>query len=242
MKRLLLVVAIGWAALGAGSAQQLPARTGVIRGRVVDDTGLWVAGAEVSVDIQDGLPRMGYVMPHAETDKDGVFVVDHLAWGLYNVYANKMDGDYLNTFEYHVFYVEIPPPSAELTAKDPVAEVVVVLPRAGRVVWSATDATTGKPVSVGMKMFRWAEGDGDASRALWTATRGRCGSHPARGLCPGDGVGDDTNQTWMAAPAGVNVGLSAGADGYEVWRYPGPVRLKAGDTLTLDIKVKPVAQ
>jgi hypothetical protein len=228
MKRLILATAIICAASGAGAAQQRPENEGVIRGRVMDDTGLSVAGAVVEVTLQDGRPHIG-AEPHAETDKDGVFVVDHLTWGVYEVFAHNEEGGYLDTQTYHVFYVEAPPPSAELTPKQPAADVLVQLPRGGKVIWSAADAITGKPVSVSMRMFRWAEGNGpDLTRTLWTQTRGRAGDRP--------------DQYWMLAPPQVEVGLAGYADGYEAWRYPTPVRLEPGETLTLDIKLKPAAQ
>lgn len=226
MKRFLLAAVLGWITAGAGLGQQAPDATGIIRGAVIDDTGLHVAGARVKVHLQDGRPS-GSVFPHSESDKDGAFVIDHLVWGLYEVFADKEDDGYIDTLNYQVFYPEAAPLTAELTSRDPTAEVLVRLPRAGRVSWSASDARNGEPVSVSMRMFRWLEGD-DNSRTLYGETHGRIGSGP--------------NQCWMLAPPGVYIGLSGRAPGYEVWRYPTSVRLKPGDIMTIEIKLQPLAK
>jgi len=214
---------------GAGIAQESPDASGVIRGVVIDDTGLHVPGADVRVDLQDGRPRMS-ALPFSETDQDGAFAISRLPWGLYYVWVSKQqeDGGQVDTFfdQLH-FHPETPEISATLTPGHPVAELLVTLPRPGKVSWSATDAATGKPVAVSMRVFRWLEGDDNACR-LCNEEHGTAALEP--------------NRYWILAPTDLEVGLSARADGYAVWRYPTSVRLKPGDNLVIDIKLQPLAK
>jgi hypothetical protein len=227
MRKLLLGAVLGWMTAGAGIGQQSPGFTGVIRGVVIDDAGSHVAGAQVRADSQDGRPR-GSVLPFSETDRDGAFAIPRLDWGLYHLWVSKGEGGgRADTFKYRVFHPEIPDISVTLTPGQAAAEVVLEFPRPGKVTWSATDATTGGPVAISMRVFHWPEGDDNAGmrydEAPGTATTQR-------------------NQYWMLAPPDAEVGLSARADGYQVWRYPASVRIKPGDNLVVSIRLQPLAK
>jgi hypothetical protein len=78
-----------------------------------------------------------------------------------------------------------------------------------------------------MRVFHWLEGDDNA--------RMRCDEAPGA-------AATQANQYWMLAPPDAEVGLSARADGYQVWRYPASVRLKSGDDLVISIKLQPLAK
>lgn len=207
-KILLLSVALaflGQAALAQG--------TGSIQGVVLDDRGSPVANAVVTADPVDGLAR-GTALPNAETDTDGRFVVEHLAWlGKYRIYTAKQTAGYPDTS--FSFYSNDVLTTAEISAESPTATIRIQLgPKAGALVGAVSDAETGKPVPAGIELRRTASPDD------WLSTS----------VAPNYRV---------LLPSSVNVSVVFVASGYEKWTVQGPLNLQPGQEMRLDVALQP---
>jgi len=211
----------------AVSGQERRDATGVIAGRVINEAGEYVAGAEVhAISAESGLPS-GYVR-YVETDKDGNFKLDHLTWGSYYVFAKKEADGYPET-SWDIYSNGVLT-ECGVTAANPKATVLVAIgPKAGTIVGTIVNAATGAPVeNPGIRLWRWNNG---------TAFL--------------DGRGDwKAPEYHQLVPANVEVGLQIHAPGFESWYCPngataveaGPLVLKPGDKLKIDIKLRPLQQ
>jgi Carboxypeptidase regulatory-like domain len=85
----LLIMAIACASLAAQNS-------GVVRGRVVDETGRTVEGVSVECDPIDSRPS-GSAVRTVQTDKAGNFLVDRLSFGSYKLFARNQR----NTLTWH---------------------------------------------------------------------------------------------------------------------------------------------
>jgi hypothetical protein len=221
MKMLLIAATVGSLVAAVGVAQQSWDAAGVIRGTVTDDVGQRTAGVDVSV-LPEGVPMMS-VLPHAETDDHGQFAIDHLVFGSYRIYTRKEKDGYLDTAVFSPFYRDAPQVTANLTPKDPVADVLVVIgPKAAIVEGSISDAITGKPLPAGLRVFHWSEDD-ESVYSGWVE----------KAVSP---------QYSAFVPPRVLVGISVRAAGYRVWRAPGPIRLEPGAKISIDIKLQPASR
>jgi hypothetical protein len=120
-----------------------------------------------------------------------------------------------------IFYSNDPAIAVELTAKRPVADIVVRLePKAGMVSGMISDAVTGKPVAGRLRLFLWGQAD-EGPTALW--------------LQRDDVVGHYE----ILVPSRMGVAFSVRAPGYEVWHSQQEIRLDPGSDLTLDIILQP---
>jgi hypothetical protein len=197
---------------------------GTISGIVVDDRAQPVVGARVIATLADGRPR-AKLLTHVETDKNGQFLLEHLAWGLYRVHAMKEEDGHPNT--YWSFYSKgFVTPTARLSAQQSQAQVLIVLAqKTAAITGSITDAVTGAPLNATIRMQHVKD-----SNTLFSAS-----AEP---------------QYKFLIPANTGVELAVAAPGYEDWYYPDgaqsssgrPLLLQPGEKATIDIKLRPKAQ
>ena len=206
-------------------AQQSPAATGTISGTVVNESSQPVSGAKVHFLLTDPPPPAHFVRRYVESDEYGHFKIDHLDWGTYRVFAGKEDEGYPDTFI--SLYDNSNISECHLNADAPTATTVLSIgPKAGSIVGNIFDAITGVPVQNGtVRIWRW----NDSANWLKMAT-----VSPYR----------------MLVPANWPVGVEVSAPGYASWQYTGsgsssgarPLVLKSGETLRIDVRLRPQAR
>ncbi len=203
--------------LGLSSTAQQP---GAIRGSVADEKGIPIAGARVSVDPLNGIPRSDLVR-EAESDKDGRFSITNLELGPYGVFAGKESSGYPDTSS--SFYGNNAFPTATLTPSAPVVDLVLqVGPRAGVLKGQITDAATNKPLDVAFLLRR------SANPNNWVSISKR-------------------GEYRVLVPPSTDVSFEVSAQGYKTYYYGGtsdalkrpPVRLDSGQEMKLDIHLDP---
>jgi hypothetical protein len=196
--------------------------SGTVVGTVVDEVGSPVADAKVHAEPLDQVPQRELVR-YVSTDAQGNFSIEHLGFGSYRVDAMKPADGYADAgFEFHSNGRQ---PKFALSSSTPKVSVLVVVgPKAGLITGPVSDAVTGKPVN--------------ATFHMWRISR------------PEVSYGENANSpcSVLVAP-NVDVGLEVLAQGYEPWFYPGdnvfpysmPLKLKSGEKLEMEIKLKPLA-
>jgi carboxypeptidase family protein len=126
------------------SDQEIVAGCGVVKGRVVNETGHPVAGAKVSSMITDRPPR-GRLMSSL-TDAQGKFTLTCAQPGSNRVYVSKEDQYYPDTFLSPFVDAELVP-IVNVVEQGITESVEVHLPpRGGKVVAQVIDAATQQPV------------------------------------------------------------------------------------------------
>jgi len=195
---------------------------GVIRGLVVDESGVPVAAVQVSIDAMDGLPRLAPVRM-AETDKNGHFSIDNLELGSYKVFAKKESAGYPDMS--YAFYSNQIFTTATLIANSPAADVSLrVGPKAGTVWGLVTDSATNKPVATTFTLRRVDLPD------EWVS------------------IGQRSDYR-ILIPSSTKVSLEVSAPGYKVWQFPRDAGTAGGSLLDLapgeqkriDIRLQPEA-
>lgn len=204
------------------SAQPPGDLNGVIAGRVINEAGEYVAGAKVRAEPAGAEHRGGFVR-YVETDKEGNFELEHLAWGLYYVFAMKEADGYADT--YWSIYDDGVLTQCEVAARAPKATILVTIgPKAGLIVGSIANSVTGAPIQNGsIRIWRW-----DNATAFMDAST--------------------APEYRKLVPANIAVGLKIYAPGFEAWYHasdatpgePGPLLLKPGAKLRIDIKLRPL--
>lgn len=216
MKRSLLTTILACLALACGGAQQSDV-VGVVRGTILEESNQPVPGIYVMAQPDDDRPHQG-VFPHAESDKDGRFVIDRLPLGPYKIYTAGMDAGHWDTFVNRAF--SDPPALVTLTQQAPVAGVVVRVWRPAKVQISITDASSGEPIRGSVRIWRWPAGEED-SWGGWVETSARARDE-------------------VFVPPDALIGLTVKADGYEPWRSPKAFELQRGSSTALEIKIQPL--
>lgn len=197
-------------------ALSLPAQTtneaGVIQGRVVDAGGNPVGTAQVFV-LPNGDGPLGTFTPFAIADETGAFAIEHLPFGIYNVFGSKEDEGYGNT----LFFSSTAAPSVTTSAQQPTGTVVLRFgPKAGTITGTARDEGTGKPVPAVFTMRRLSDS--------WVYRT----SQPPNFR--------------VLIPASEEFSLEASAEGYQKWESGShPLRLEPGGQMHLDITLRPQA-
>jgi hypothetical protein len=212
----LVILPFAWLLASSCAAQQ----PGAIRGAVVDEKGMSVAAALVSVDPLDGVPRSDLVR-EVETDQRGHFSMDNLELGSYKVFAMKESSGYPNTafafYSNHVFL------TATLTADIPTVDLTLrVGPPAVIITGLVTDAATNKPLDAAFLLRRTAAPDN------WISL-------------------SQTAKYRVLVPPLTDVSFEVSAPGYKTYYYGGasdplrrpPVLLESGQELKLDIQLEP---
>ncbi len=203
--------------------QQSGAPSGTISGTVVNEASEFVAGATVFAFPVDGRAIMH--VRSAETDKDGHFTIEHLQWGTYRLFGEKQDDGYPDT---HMWLYDNGTLSECILAPEstPAATIVSIGPRAGIVTGTISDASTGTPIpNAGITLWFW-----NHKERPFVLPAGSL----YRALIPPDQP----------------VGIEVDAPGYEAWHHLGignspeetSLQLKSGESLTINIALKPVAK
>jgi hypothetical protein len=213
-----VISAIVYACLVLPSA--VAQHAGSVRGTVLDENGIAVVAARVSVDPLDGRPRASAVR-EAETDKNGHFAIDNLELGAYGVFAMKESSGYADTAS--AFYRDHVFPTATLTADVPAVDLIVKIgPPAVVITGLVTDATTNKPLDTAFLLRRAADPDNWISLSQRPRYR-------------------------VLVPPLTDVSFEVSAPGYKTYYYGGasdslrrpPVRLESGQEMRLDIQLEP---
>lgn len=212
----LAISLFAWFLISPCAAQQ----SGLIRGSVVDDKGMPVAAARVSVDPLNGVPRSDLVR-EVETDKNGHFAMDNLELGSYKVFAMKESSGYPNTA--FAFYSNQIFPTATLTAGIPTVDLILKIgPPAGVVGGLVTGGTTNSPVDAAFLLRRSADPNNWISLSQRAKYR-------------------------VLVPPSTDVSFEVSAPGYKTYYYAGPsdslkrppLRLESGQEIRLDIQLDP---
>ena len=191
-----------------------------IRGKVVDEKGAPLVGAEVRADPLAGGPRSDIVRS-VETDRDGRFSIVDLEPITYKIFAMKEAAGYPNTA--FSFYSGNIFPTVKLTNSDPAAEVVLSIgPPAGAVIGTVRDAVSGNAITATFLLRRLSDTENWLSMSQPSGFR-------------------------VLVPVEVDVSLEVSAAGYKTWYYGGasdqlnrpPIRLDSGKEMRLDIQLEP---
>ncbi len=214
-----IFIALSLGLVGAGTADE-----GVIRGRTLTESGKPEPGVKIRVNRMDDRGQAKAIR-YVETDPDGAFVMDKLAWGTYRVLTWKETARYPNMA--FSFYSNDTSPIVKIDRDRPVAEITINLgPKAGLISGTVIDAATGQPVNPGVHLWRIL----NPNRWIETAVNG--------------------SGFELLVPPDVPVGLTFQADGYREWTYPGPnataangpLVIHSGDKLSLDVRLERAAR
>lgn len=167
--------------------------SGVVQGRVIDEHGAPIDGAQVHLAERNERPGPHLLNIH-ETDAHGQFIFEHMPLGPYSIIVNDAKDGYADmTF---AFNSNLQVPTITLTSETPTAAVTVRLgPKAGLLRLSAIDAITGKELTGAVTLRRAANPD------LYVTT--------------------STTERPILVPSTTRVTISVGAEGYQDWYYPG---------------------
>lgn len=195
--------------------------TGSIEGTVAYEDGRPVKGATVTA-MPLGVP-LATLIPQAETDEKGHFLIRPLWLVRYSVGAKKEDEDYADTTKQ--FYSDGAFETVILTDEHPTATIAVRLgPKAGVLMGTVADAVTGAPLMPCVELIRASE----PKNFLW-------------------GGGLVKSHYRLLIPADTDVLMRISLDDYKLWYYPGtidksaeqPVRLRPGEEKIVDIVLQP---
>ena len=203
----IIFVLLTFSATASGPQQD----AGSIRGTVVDENNVAVAGALVNADPLDGRPR-GSLIRYVETDASGHFLIDRLGWGRYRIFAKKEASAYPETR--FSFYDSGGIPEATITQTSPTADAQIRLgPKAGILTGSVTNAETAAPVNAAFKLIRTTSTD------HWFSTS------------------QGTNYR-VLLPSATDVLVEVSSPGYKTWTSSGPLILQAGAEMHLNISLE----
>lgn len=193
-------------------AAAAPQDRGTISGTVTDEHNAPIAKARVNANPADGRP-MASLVRFVETDENGHFLIDRLAWGKYKVFAKKEDLGYPDmswSFYSNDVYLAV-----EITPTVRTAEVRIQLgPKAGVLTGSITNALTGAPIPASLMIRRAAS--------------------PSKWLSPGVATGYR-----VLLPPSTDVLLEVSAPGFKTQKFPSPLNLQPGAEMHLDIALEP---
>lgn len=215
--RHLLSLALCVAALAKNATAD---EAGTIQGTVFNEKGEAVAKALVNADPVDRRMR---AMPirYVETNQEGQFTIDRLAWGAYRLFAMKEQEGYANTR--FAFYSSGSVPTISLNPENPNGRVSLRIGPKGGVlrILSVTDAVTGR----------------DLNNVTGVDLRKTDTPETFIGLGPSDHI---------LIPAETDVTMRIEAEGYEPWPPAGQlklgqIRLASGQPLDLKIQLQPLS-
>jgi Carboxypeptidase regulatory-like domain len=194
-------------------------RAGIIRGIVLDATGQPVEGARVKASFTGGFSG---IVPSAQTDKSGHFVIRRLVWGGWYVTASKEQAGYPD--ESNAFYGGFTPAAVtvDLSIDMPEQSVTVLLGRkAGSIFGTIADAETGKLIEPCARLQRK-----NVPSTYWS------------------GYGLLKSKFHLLVPADTDITLMVWAQGYKPWVYESDdgndaLRVRASDQLKLQVRLTP---
>jgi hypothetical protein len=194
--------------------------TGVIQGIVRDGSDVPVVHATVYARPQ-GIFVFRAIEPHTETDREGRYRLE-VPFGQYSLAAGNPDEGYPDALYYTFYYGHKRRHNVALSAKNSKATVNLRLAKkAGILVGTVTDASTGKPVNANVE-FRWIS---DPTIAI-------------------SGSGLANFQFRILIPSDTPLSMVISQSGYENWVYRNithrlPLVLGPGESMNLDIRLKP---
>lgn len=184
---------------------------GSIHGSVVDERSSPIRGVLVNASVINGRPTSTLVR-YVETDVDGRFVIDHLGWGAYAVFAKKEEDGYPDMAA--SFYSNDIFPTVAIEPSSPSAEIRIQLgPKAGIVTGSVRNSATGAPVNAGFRLVRVEAPEKWLSTSVPPTYR-------------------------ILIPSSTHVLLEASAPGFKTWSLRHPLLLQPGAELELDIALE----
>jgi len=193
--------------------------TGVIEGTVKDGSGVPLVSATVYARPQGVVLRA--IVPHSSTDAQGRYSLQ-LPFGRYSLAAGKPEKGYPDALYATFYYGSKKRPEVVLSARNNKATVNLRLgKKAGILVGTVTDASTGKPVNANVE-FRWIS---DPTIAI-------------------SGSGLANAQFRILIPSATPLSMVVSQTGYENWVYlsktqRGAIVLGPGEAMSLDIRLKP---
>lgn len=216
-RSVILAVSLNAFLLAASVATHGP---GSISGTVVNEKGLPVAQAQVSIDPLDGRVR-GTAVRTVESDNDGHFVIGNLNLMSYKVFAMKESAGYPDMS--FAFYSNQAFATVTLMENSPAANVALkVGPKAGVLWGTAIDNATKQPIATTFTLRRVRAPD------EWIS------------------VGQRSDYR-VLVPASTEISLEISATGYKTWYYGGdsdpakrpPILLESGKEMTLEVRLEP---
>lgn len=199
----------------AASGQQDRNARGIIRGVVFNERNERVSGATLEFQaVDDALHR---VLPHCETDRDGGFVLNHVRWGTYKVFVSKEDDGYPST-RWNIYSGDVNPLVVVSATAPSVSISVSMGPQAGTVFPLVVDALTDRPIDetlIRTRIWRWPN-----DRTDWLSST----------------LSEKRN---VFVPANTPVGIEIEAEGYLPYRHGEKIVLAPGETLKLNVKLRP---
>jgi hypothetical protein len=193
----------------------LVAQNGVIQGTVLDEVGRPLQGAKVHAELHG--VAMAKAIRYVESDENGTFVIDRLAYGTYDVNGKKEEDGYPDSS--FSFYADRPvATSIAISPEHPAATITLKLgPKAGVITGTVKDALTGKPIPAGFTLR--------ASSKRWMGT-----SQPSKFR--------------VLIPPATDITVEVSSAGYKTWVYGGTgldsraLRLEPGTEMQMDIRLE----
>jgi hypothetical protein len=193
---------------------------GTIDGTVTNELGKPVFKAKVHAELITKRPE-STLYRFEETDENGHFSIDQLAWGEYVVGAMKKEDGY--PYQLNRLYVTGSMPRVTLTAQDPVATVQIQFAwKAALLRGRVTDATTGAPLQASFKLSRFPDS-------------------PSQNYLTGQFA-----DYKVLLPPDTPIYIEVSAEGYKTWYFGAgsdaskrsPLRLGPGETMNLNIALE----
>jgi hypothetical protein len=145
------------ASAGKATCQDAEPVHGVIRGKVIDETGAPVKGILVFSVKTEVLGH--YFEKHFKTDSAGAFTIQPVGAGTHRIYAKNEAMGYPPT-DFGFYSEGRTTPTAKISTGSREAEVVVVVgPKCGVLYGTARDSVTGRLVQGGVRLFRPGQPD-----------------------------------------------------------------------------------
>jgi hypothetical protein len=194
---------------------QVALSQGVIRGKVIDENGVPLVGAQVHAELH-GVP-MGKAIRYVQSNGDGSFVIDRLDFGTFDVNGGKEQDGYPQSD--WSLYADKALATVTISLERPTADVVLRLgPKAATLVGAVRDQVTGKPMNSAFLIRR--------SENRWVSTSAPPDFH-------------------FLIPSDTPIDVEVSAPGYKTWRYAdefgggSPLQLQSATEKRLEVELTP---
>lgn len=192
---------------------QVALSQGVIRGKVIDENGVPVIGANVHAELHG--VAMATAIRYVQTHDEGSFAIDRLAFGTYDVNGGKEQDGYPQSN--WALYADKPLATVVISGERPTSDVVLKFgPKAATLVGAVRDTATGKPLNSTFLIRR--------SGNRWISTSAPPEFH-------------------LLVPPDTPIEVEVSAPGYKTWRYADevgpPLQLQSDAKERLEVELKP---